>query len=116
MKRRHGVRYWSIVSNPKYPFSDLDLSSDAPARHEGARQCSVDKMDRQRVVDDAADAARRDRPADRTAVFVKPTLHLIEPLAEATGRNSNPNAHGETPLGLLDDPFRAGRHRLHATR
>ena len=116
MKRRRGARLWSIVSNTKCPFGDLDLSSDAPSRHEGARQCSVDKIDGQRVVDDAADAARRDRPAVRTAVFVKPTLHLIEPLAEATGRNSNPNAHGETPIGLLHDPFRVGRHRLHATR
>jgi len=107
MKRRRDARRRSIVSNAKRPFGDLDLYANAPARDEGTGKRRVDKMYRECVIHHAPNTARRHRPTTGAAILVKPMLHLIPPLADAAGRNSNPKAHGEALLGLLDDPLRA---------
>jgi len=42
-----------ILAHPKGPVGRLDLRPGAPPRDEGARQRGIEKVDRDRIIDDA---------------------------------------------------------------
>ena len=83
-----------------HPIHNLDLLCDAPTGHEGCRDRHVEEIDRQRIVHDASCIRWSRDPAIRTAVRVEPRDDLIEPTAQAFGRNRDLDPNGELTLGI----------------
>jgi hypothetical protein len=93
---------------PETPVADLDLRSGAPAGHESCGRRGVEEIDRDRIVDDAAQPGWRHCPAiggvdlwsrlERSSTaqfFLKPSVHLGEQRAEPVRRNATFIRHGK---------------------
>jgi hypothetical protein len=89
-----------VIADPKQAVYDLNLLRDAPAGHECARQGGVGKVDRHRIVQDAASPRWSHRPPISTAIRVQPCRDLIEPAAESLRRNADPDPDRKPALGL----------------
>jgi hypothetical protein len=79
----------------------LDFVTGTPPRYEGARECSVQEVDRDRIVEHPAHPGRCHRPAIRAAVLVEPSRYFGVALAEPAGRNTDPGKRvpvRKTPL------------------
>ena len=67
-----------------------------------AGERGIGEIDRDRVIEHAANTRRRDRPAISAAIRVKPIRNLGVALAAATRRNAKPDPHGEASFGEGD--------------
>jgi hypothetical protein len=91
-----------IVAHLKHASRCLNLSPDAPSRHERARKRRIGEVDREGVIQHSACPGWRHDPPVRTAVLVEPSGDLGMPLAETAWRNSDPDANREVPFGQGD--------------
>src|SRR5262249_20049872 len=91
-----------ISSHPENALRGLDLVTSAPPRNKGAREGRVERVDRHGVVQHPAHPGRCHRPAVGAAIFVEPGSHLSISLAEPIGRNTDPDADGESPFSHRD--------------
>ena len=110
MQPRPDPRRWLVVTNAEHAILRFDSGPSAPARDERARERCVEEIDRHGVIQHAAHAGRRHCPSVRAAIFVKPGGHFRIALAEAAGRNADPDADGKAPLRNGDHLSRVARH------
>ena len=83
MRSGNGPSRRRILAHAERPFAHLNLRPGAPSRYESRGRGGVEKVDRDRIVDDSAQAGRCHRPAVSAAVLVKPSVHLGKPRAKA---------------------------------
>src|SRR6266851_7819722 len=79
VERRGAAHRRHILPDLEGAFDGLGGGASAPARDKRAGQRRVAKIDRDGVVDDAAQPRRGDRPALGAAIVVEPALDIIEP-------------------------------------
>src|ERR1700681_2855958 len=68
-----------VVPDLEGALDRLDLGASAPARDKAARQTRIAEIDRDRVVDYAAQPRGGHRPALAAAIVVEPRLDFVEP-------------------------------------
>src|ERR1700741_1366500 len=78
-----------VLSHSEHTPGRLDLGPGAPARDEGTREHGIREVDRNSVIEHAADAGRGHRPAIGGAVPIEPGGDLTV---------SRPRPPGGTPI------------------
>src|SRR5215472_12997017 len=99
---RRGSDPWRRLILPHliHATGGLDLVTGTPPGDEGTREGGIGKIDGHRIVEHAASPRRRHRPSVCPAILVQPCLDLVEPTAQASGRNANSYADREAPFCL----------------
>src|SRR5216683_5990030 len=111
---RPGSRRRLISPHPKHPLGCLDLVTGTPPGNEGARQRGIEEVNRHRVVENPAHPRRRYGPSVSAAVLVQPSGYLGITLAKTAGRNADPDADWEAPIGERDQVARSTTFVLNA--
>src|SRR5713101_8316799 len=102
VQRRGAARRRRIVPDLEGAVDGRHPAAPAPARDKGAGERRVAKMDRDRVVEHAAQPGWGDRPALGAAIVVEPRLHVVKPAAKPLRRNPDADPHRKPSLGLAD--------------
>ena len=61
-----------VVANPEHTTIRLDPRPSAPPNDERARECGVEEIDRDGIIEYSAHAGRRHRPAIRSTILIEP--------------------------------------------
>jgi hypothetical protein len=102
--------------HPEHTLRRLYLVPSTPPGDEGARERSVENVDRHRVVKHPAHARWRHRPAIRAAVLIELGGYVSMSLAETFRWNTDPDADREAPLGHRDHVARVTWHFVFLVR
>jgi hypothetical protein len=73
---------------PERPFTDLDIRSGAPPIYEGGSQRRIEEVDRDCIIDHAAQSGRGHGPAVGAAILVEPGVHFGELYTEPARRDA----------------------------
>jgi hypothetical protein len=85
VQARCGPRRRLIRPYPKHALRRLDFVTGTPPRNEGACECSVEEIDRHRIVEHPAHPGRCHCPAIGAAILAEPRGHFGMTLAEPPG-------------------------------
>src|SRR4051794_19019346 len=99
-----------VLTDDEGALDNLGQALAAPARDETRRNCGVSEVDCDRVIRDAAKASRRDHPAIRPSILIELGVNAVEPSAETSCRNRDPDPYREPTFGICDHDLCTGRH------